>query len=41
MAPDIIFSEKYISQISSHFNQIHGLRDLEIFSASEYLRART
>ena len=30
MAPDIIFSEKYISQISSYFNQIHGLRDLEI-----------
>ena len=30
MAPDIIFSEKDIYQISSHFNQIHGLRDLEI-----------
>ena len=30
MAPDIIFSEKDIGQISSHFNQIHGLRDLEI-----------
>ena len=29
MAPDIIFSEKDICQIS-HFNQIHGLRDLEI-----------
>ena len=40
MAPDIIFSEKYISQISSHFNQIHGLRDLEIL-VPEYLRART
>ena len=41
MAPDIIFLGEYIYQISSHFNQIHGLRDLEIFSASEYLRART
>ena len=30
MAPDIIFSEKDICQISSYFNQIHGLRDLEI-----------
>ena len=30
MAPDIIISEKDICQISSHFNQIHGLRDLEI-----------
>ena len=30
MAPDIIFSEKYISQISSLFNKIHGLRDQEI-----------
>ena len=30
MAPDIIFSEKDICQISSHLNQIHGLRDLEI-----------
>ena len=29
MAPDIIFSEKDICQISSHFNQIHGLRDLD------------
>ena len=30
MAPDIIFSEKDIRQISSHLNQIHGLRELEI-----------
>ena len=30
MAPDIIFSEKDICQISSQFNQIHGLRELEI-----------
>ena len=30
MAPDIIFSEKDICQISPHFNQIHGLRDLQI-----------
>ena len=30
MAPDIIFSGEYIYQISSHFNQMHGLRDLEI-----------
>ena len=30
MAPDIIFSGENIYQISSHFNQIHGLMDLEI-----------
>ena len=30
MAPDIIFSGEDIYQISSHFNQIYGLRDLEI-----------
>ena len=30
MAPDIIFSGEDIYQISSHFSQIHGLRDLEI-----------
>ena len=30
MAPDIIFSEDDIYLISSHFNQIHGLRELEI-----------
>ena len=30
MAPDIIFSGDEIYQIPSHFNQIHGLRELEI-----------
>ena len=30
MAPDIIFSWEDMYQISSHFNQKHGLRDLEI-----------
>ena len=40
MAPDIIFSGDETYQISSHFNQKHGLRELNIFSASEYLRAR-
>ena len=30
MAPDIIFSGDEIYQISSRFNQIHGLRELEI-----------
>ena len=30
MAPDIIFSGEDIYQISSHFNQIHGRRELEI-----------
>ena len=30
MAPDIIFSGENIYQISSQFNQIHGLRDLKI-----------
>ena len=30
MAPDIIFSGDEIYQISSHFNQKHGLRELEI-----------
>ena len=30
MAPDIIVSEKDIYLISSHFNQIHGRRELEI-----------
>ena len=29
MVPDIIFSGAEIYQISSHFNQIHGLRELE------------
>ena len=30
MAPDIIFSGENIYQISSYFNQKHGLRVLEI-----------
>ena len=30
MAPDIIFSREDICQISPHFNQIQGLRELEI-----------
>ena len=30
MAPDIIFSEEDMYQISSHLNQIYGLMDLEI-----------
>ena len=30
MAPDIVFSGEDMYQISSHFNQIHGLRVMEI-----------